>query len=43
MEADTQRSESAPIACHVCGATFGTEQELAEHLMDAHADPGEDI
>jgi hypothetical protein len=36
-EADVQRDDGELGVCHVCGERFET-QELADHLMRAHAD-----
>ena len=37
-EADTQRGDGQIGLCHVCGERFGTQEELADHLMQTHAD-----
>jgi hypothetical protein len=34
-ERTTQRGEGEIGTCHVCGATFATQEELSKHLIDA--------
>jgi hypothetical protein len=34
-ERTTQRGDGEIGTCHVCGATFGTQEELSKHLIDA--------
>jgi hypothetical protein len=44
-ERDTQSGDDELGVCHVCGERFGTQQALADHLMQAHGDdllPAED-
>ena len=31
----TQRGDGEIGTCHVCGATFATQEELSKHLIDA--------
>jgi hypothetical protein len=35
-ERATQRGDGEIGTCHVCGATFATQEELSEHLIDAN-------
>lgn len=35
-ERETQRGDPEVGACHVCGQTFPTQEELSRHLIDAH-------
>jgi hypothetical protein len=37
-ERENQRGDGEVGVCHVCGARFDTQQELSDHLMEAHAD-----
>jgi hypothetical protein len=32
----TQHGDGEIDTCHVCGATFATQEELSKHLIDAH-------
>lgn len=34
-ERTTQRGDGEIGTCHVCGATFATQEELSKHLIDA--------
>jgi hypothetical protein len=35
-ERTTQRGDGEIGTCHVCGATFATQEELSKHLFDAN-------
>lgn len=35
-ERETQGGDPEVGACHVCGETFSTQEELSKHLIDAH-------
>jgi hypothetical protein len=35
-ERTTQRGDGEIGTCHVCGATFATQEELSKHLIDAN-------
>ena len=35
-EIDEQRGDGEVGLCHVCGSEFASQEELSEHLMDAH-------
>jgi len=47
-ERETQRGDAEVGACHVCGETFPTQEDLSKHLIEAHeglpsnASPGQD-
>jgi hypothetical protein len=35
-ERATQRGDGEIGTCHVCGATFATQEELSKHLIDVN-------
>ncbi|HEX3301143.1 MAG TPA: hypothetical protein VHW68_13685 [Actinomycetota bacterium] len=37
-ERDNQAGDTETAVCHVCDQRFGTQEELAKHLIDAHPD-----
>jgi hypothetical protein len=37
-EREAQSGDAETAACHVCDQRFGTQEELARHLIKAHAD-----
>jgi hypothetical protein len=37
-EREAQSGDAETAACHVCHQRFGTQEELARHLIEAHAD-----
>ena len=39
-EAEEQRDSGERATCHICGNTFPTELELANHLMEDHQADG---
>ncbi len=39
-ERDMQAGDEEIATCHMCRQTFPTQEELSQHLMDAHDDDG---
>jgi hypothetical protein len=37
-ERENQQGDGEVGVCHVCGARFGTQEELSDHLMQTHDD-----
>jgi hypothetical protein len=37
-ERDTQTGDGEVAVCHVCEATLASQEELLDHLRDAHPD-----